>query len=383
MLNNKKKILYLITQSELGGAQRYIFDLANNLKNEFDICVALGEQGETGELAKQLKIAEIKYFVLPHLKRSISLINDWKALGEIKKLIQDLQPDIVHLNSSKISILGSFALLISKFKIQSSKFKVIYTAHGWVFNEPLSFCQKLFYKLAEKFTSGTKDKIICVSEYDRQIALKYKIALESKLITIHNGIEPINFLTGHAARSFSDGQNMVVGTIGNLYKTKGFKYLIEAANILINKEKLPFSFFIVGEGEERKNLETLITKLDLAGKVLLPGRMLGAAKILLSFDIYACSSVKEGLSYTILEAMAAGLPIVATSVGGNSELIENNISGLLASAQDSEALAEKIKILFKDELQRKNLGEEAKNRLNEKFSLKDMIEKTREVYNSL
>ncbi|MFH0923895.1 MAG: glycosyltransferase, partial [Candidatus Falkowbacteria bacterium] len=94
--SNKKTILYLVTQSELGGVQRYIFDLAENLKTEFNVSVAFGEQGEKGELAKKLKIAEITYYTIPHLKRAISPINDLKALFEIIKLIKKIKPNIIH-----------------------------------------------------------------------------------------------------------------------------------------------------------------------------------------------------------------------------------------------------------------------------------------------
>lgn len=372
-----KKILYLITQSEFGGAQRYIFDLAVNLKNEFNIEIAFGEQGEEGELAKQLAKAGIKYYTIPHLQRSISLGNDWLALKEIINLFKKTKPDIVHLNSSKISILGSLAGIFSKSKI-------VYTAHGWVFNEPLGWPMKVFYQLAEKITAKFKDKIICVSEFDYQAAIQKKIAPKNKLAAIHNGIEPIKFLSGKTtARPFQDGQNMVVGSIGNLYKTKGYVYLVQAADILINQEILPLSFFIVGEGEERKILESMIAEFGLTKNITLFGQMSGAAKILPSFDIYVCSSVKEGLSYTLLEAMSAGLPIVATQVGGNSEMIKNNSTGLLVKPQNAKMLAEKIKILFNDQILRQKLGTAAKAWQAEKFSLNKMTEDTSKIYKEL
>ena len=122
MSNNRKTILYLITQSELGGAQRYVLDLANNLQGEFNITVAFGKQDTNGELAEKLKIAGINNYNIPHLKRAISPIDDFLALVEIIKLIKKIKPNIIHLNSSKISILGSIASLIIKFQVSSFKF---------------------------------------------------------------------------------------------------------------------------------------------------------------------------------------------------------------------------------------------------------------------
>jgi len=382
----RKKILYLVTQSELGGAQRYVFDLAINLKENFDIAIAFGQQGERGELAKHLKQADIKYYIIHHLKRPISPLNDFLALLEIIKLIKKIKPDIIHLNSSKISILGSIAGLLIKSKI-------IYTVHGWVFNEPLPSWKILFYKYAEKFTAILKDKIICVSEFDRLIAIKEKIAPEKKLAAIHNGITPINFLSKEQAREklsqISNIQypisNIFIGSIGNLYKTKGLEYLIQAGRLLIDAG-INLKIIIIGEGEEKKYLENLINQLNLKGHVILAGRIDNAASLLKAFDVYVCSSVKEGLSYTIIEAMQAGLPIVATQVGGNPELIEDpstnseQATGILVDAKNSSILAEKIQRLINNQKLQNELGNNAKQKANCEFALEQMVQKTKEVY---
>ena len=388
----KKTILYLITQSEPGGAQRYLLDLAKNLKNEFDIKVAFGEPGEKGELAGSLDQVGIEYYFLPHLKRAISPINDLLALFEIIKLIKKIKPDIIHLNSSKISILGSLAVKITRFQVHAPR-STLYTVHGWVFNEPLPVWQKLFYKYTEKFTAGWKDKIICVSEFDRQVALKEKIAPPKKLITIHNGIEPINFLSKEKALniinqkseisakggSASGGKNLkyLVGSIGNLYKTKGYEYLIKAVKILTSNANYPISAVIIGEGKQRKNLEKLIIDLKMKDSVFLLGQVDKAARLLPAFDLYVSSSVKEGLSYTIMEAMQAGLPIVATKVGGNEELITNKNEGLLVPPASPEKLAEAIRRMTNNQ---NDFGKAAKEKALREFGLDRMINETKRLY---
>ena len=380
------KILYFITQSEYGGAQRYVFDLANNLGREFEVAVALGEQGKDGKLAKKLEENNIKYYIIPHLKRSISPLNEILAFFEISKLIKNYQPNIIHLNSSKISILGSLAGLFIKLKIKN--LKIIYTVHGWVFNEPLPAPVKWFYLWAEKFTAKFKDKIICVSESDRQVALKYKIAPVEKLITIHNGLAPINFYAREEALPLLNkeraGGEVLVGSIGNLYQTKGFEYFIEAAGRLMADLSFPrrreSRFIIIGEGSERKNLENLIAKHNLKNNFILAGNIDQAARLLKALDVYVCSSVKEGLSYTLIEAMQAGLPIVATKVGGNPELIEDNITGLISAAQNTQALAEKIKTLLNNKELAQRLGGQAKIKAQKEFGLEKMVEQTKNVY---
>jgi glycosyltransferase involved in cell wall biosynthesis len=407
-----EKILYFITQSEFGGAQRYVFDLANNLKTDLKVAIAMGKQGKDGKLAKILTKNNIEYFVIPSLKRNISPINDILALLEIIKLIKNYQPDIIHLNSSKISILGSIAAFIIKLRVASYELRVIYTVHGWVFNEPLPIWLKYFYLYAEKLTAKFKNKIICVSEYDKQIALKYKIATENKLITIHNGLAPINFYSKEEAQkkirqlSFRPlGRNplnldnshssdfslrqtplemtknkIMIGSIGNLYKTKGFEYFIKAADILTNEKKISATFIIIGEGSERKNLKNLIKKYNLENNFILAGEINEAAKLLKAFDIYICSSVKEGLPYSVLEAMQAELPIVTTNVGGIPEMIIDKKTGLLVKPTKAQDLANALEKIISDKNLATELGKNAKQTANQNFSLEKMISETKKIY---
>jgi glycosyltransferase involved in cell wall biosynthesis len=378
---DKKIILYIVTQSEFGGAQRYVLDLASNLKEEYEIIVAFGESGEKGELVYLLDKENISFHHLTHLKREINLFHDILAIFEIMKLISELKPDIIHLNSSKTSIVGSFASIFSKTKI-------LYTAHGWVFNEPLTKAKKSLYIWLEKLTANFKSKIICVSEYDRREGIKNKIANETKLITIHNGIKPVKHLSKEKARQILWSyiskvdilpNQLLIGSIGNLYKTKGYEYLIEAISIL-KKENNIIKLVIIGDGQEMKKLKLLTRKLELDDFVAFTGRIPGAAKLLKAFDFYICSSVKEGLSYTIIEAMIAGLPIIATKVGGNNELVQHEKTGLLVQSKNPEAIVKALKKYLED----KNLIDKASinahNFALDNFMFEQMIQKTKTIY---
>ncbi|MDD4900791.1 MAG: glycosyltransferase family 4 protein [Patescibacteria group bacterium] len=400
-----KKILYFITQSEFGGAQRYVFDLANNLRADYEVAVAMGEQGNSGKLAKILVEHNIKFFIIPHLKRNLSPLNDLLAFFDIIKLIKNYRPDIIHLNSSKISILGSLAAYIirifaifafhSQYSHSIRNIRIIYTVHGWVFNEPLPGWLKYFYLHAEKFTARFKDKIICVSEYDKQIALKHKIAPAYKLTTIHNGLAPTNFYSREEAKRLlfakienrkSKIENFLIGSIGNLYKTKGYEYFVQAAYILIHERRTSATFIIIGQGAARKNLEDLIKKYHLENNFILTGQLDDAARLLPALDLYVCSSVKEGFPYSILEAMQAGLPIVTTNVGGIPEMVEDlsassgQATGLLAKPTEADNLAEKIKILLNNKTLAQKLGQRAKIKAITEFGLEKMVEATKRLY---
>jgi len=393
MPEKKKKIIYLVTQAEWGGAQKYVFDLAAKLpEEEFEVNVAAGD-GD-GQLFKKLEAANIPYFKLKHTVRAISPWHDFLAFFELLKLFKQERPYIIHLNSSKISILASLAGKIFKIRNsklnQNSKFKIIYTVHGWVFTEPLPVWQKKIYYFAEKWTAGLKDKIIAVSEADKQIALKHNFAAPDKIITIHNGtdLKPADFFDKPLAKEkltklisnklILSPYSLIIGVIANLYPTKGLEYLIEAAAILI-KSYPDLLFLVIGDGNEKSNYQSLILNHQLSNNFFLLGTIDEAYRYLKAFDVFVLPSVKEGFPYTAVEALAAGVPIVATNVGGLPEIITDGINGLLVPPAAPEALARAIKRLldnpdFTAKLKQNALASSAR------FTLKNMVDKTITIY---
>lgn len=343
-----KKILYLVTKAEAGGAQKYVLDLVSHLdKNQFQAVVAAG--GDTSEfLFQHLQEQQIPYFNLKYLKKEINPIYDFLGFWEIFYLTKKFRPDIIHLNSSKAEILGSLAAKLAGIK------KIIFTAHGYVFNEPMSKFKRNFYIFLERFCSRYIHKIICVSSFDRQTALDHKIAPADKLIVINNAINltDYKFLNCEQARqelgkilNLDLVNKKIIGTIANLYKTKGLEYFIEAAGLINSPD---YVYLVIGEGDEREKLESRIKKLRLKNFILV-GLMPQASRYLKAFDIFVLPSVKEGLPYTILEAQVAGLPIIATNVGGLPDIIKNNKNGLLIEPKNPQMLADKIKLLLTDQ----------------------------------
>ncbi|MBI3291042.1 glycosyltransferase family 4 protein [Candidatus Falkowbacteria bacterium] len=371
----KTKILYLVTQPEWGGAQRYIFDLASNLdQTKYEAAIATGLSNSSNqELLTKVDDGNIKSYRLNNLVREINPVKDLKAYFEVGKLLKELKPDILHLNSSKAGVIGALAGRQARIK------KIIYTVHGFVFNEPMSAGKKAFYKFAERFSARYKDTLICVSEFDRQVGLKNKIAAEKKLVTIHNGVQKLEFLEKQAARSELGlpADKIIVGTIANFYPTKGLNYLIEAAKI-ITKKKPEVIFRIIGFGDMENKLKDQIKKLNLGSRFFL-GEKLNGYRYLKAFDMYALPSVKEGFPYAILEAMAAGLPIVTTNVGGIAEMI-NDKNGILVEPKSAEALAEAIIKLMENKNLAEELSRQARQDAAEKFYLEKMLRETEKVY---
>ena len=377
-----KKILYVITLPEIGGAQKYVLDLACNLKDKYEVMVASG--GKLGSpLFQKLEQEKIEYYPLKHLKREIDPLHDILAVFEMRKLIKMFKPDIIHLNSSKAGVIGSLGSV-------GLKTKVIYTAHGFVFNEPMNIIKKKIYLYAEKFSAIYKNKIIAISEKDKQIGIKNKIAPKEKFVTIQNGLNlnDINFLSKEESRrELNLSQNhKVIGVIANYYPTKALHRLIEAAGIIIqdfNNAK----FILIGDGPQRKSLEEQIKKMRLTNNFLF-GPIKNAARYLKALDVFVLPSVKEGFPYAILEAMAAEEPIVATKVGGVPEIITDGENGFLVESVQGKVETKTIKKIAEKTiyyLKQPEIAEifttNAYKKLINKFTLEQMIQKTEEVYN--
>ncbi len=380
-MENKKKILYIVTQAEWGGAQKYVFDLATNLAADFDIIVAAGPDGENQELFKKLKNKNIPTHFLKHLRRAIRPCQDLLAILEIRSFLKDNNFDILHLNSSKAGMIGG--LVTWSIRKKQPALTIIYTAHGWIFLEPRSFLQRYFYLLLEKISAKLRDKTIVLSEKEKMVALKNKIGGKNQISIIPNGIQKIDFLEKNEARKKInlDTNDFVIGTIANLYKTKGLNILIEAIKILKTKNlKVNFKTVIIGEGPERKKLEEKIKTHHLENEIMLAGFIQDASKYLQAFDIFVLSSLKEGFPFSILEALSAGLPIIATKVGANPEIITDKINGLLVDPAKPEKLAEAISSLILDEKLRTQLRQAALN-ISTKYGLQKMLESTKELYN--
>ena len=296
----KRKVLYVITKSNWGGAQRYVFDLATNLpKQDFDVSVILGGDGL---LAQKLQQEKTSVYRSLFMQRDMSMLADIKSFFELYRLFKQIQPDVVHLNSSKAGGVGALAARMAGVK------NIIFTVHGLPEDEPRGVLARLLIKVATRLTFALCDKVITVSK-DNQRRVRGSVL-------IYNGIGPIVFGTGDTIRSAFPPGVTITGTIGELNKNKNQVALIEEA-----KQNPNMYVAIVGEGEMRSKLERLINKYNLNNRVKLFG-FLPAAEVLKGFDIFALPSLKEGLPYVLLEARLANLPIVANRVGGIGEILD-------------------------------------------------------------
>ncbi|OGN10592.1 MAG: hypothetical protein A3J46_05275 [Candidatus Yanofskybacteria bacterium RIFCSPHIGHO2_02_FULL_41_11] len=392
-MSPKKRVLFVITQSEFGGAQRFLYTLVNHLdKAKFEILVAAGPtesgmrnqdlENKNYELLNRLETEGIGIIRLKYLHREIDLVSDVKVLFELRKVVKGFKPNTLFLLSSKAGFLGSF---VTKFLIPNSYLpKVIYRIGGWSFNDPWSTWKKKLWIFLEKLSAKWKDVIMVNNKHDLEQAERLKIRPRKEMKLIYNGLDVYrtDFLNKEEARlklfekaSKQSGRifnaEIIIGTIANFYPTKGLKHLIEATEHFKNKDNVVF--IVIGDGQERKELELLISNYQLQHKVLLLGRIPNADKLLNAFDIFVLPSVKEGFPWVVIEAMAAKLPVVATKVGAVPEIIEDGKNGFIVEPARPEQIAGKIQDLLNNEYLQQELGIQAHQTVLFKFSLDKMI----------
>ena len=362
------KILFIITQADGGGAQRYTLSLAKYFHGQ----IAAGT--ENNQLFEEANKLGITTYPLNHLKRNINPWHDMLSFFQIYNLVKKTKPDIVHLNSTKAGVIGSVAA-----KLAGSK--VIFTAHGFRFLEPLSPTSRYLYLCLEKIASYFRDFTITVSDFDRHAALENKITNENKITTIHNGLKTLEFLPALSARLNLklNKDQFIFGTIANLYHTKGLDVLVEAIAMLPKVSLKKTQWVIIGFGDQaiHSNLTKLINKHDLTNSVKLLGKIENGFRYLKAFNAYVLPSRKEGFPYALLEAAQAGLPIVATKVGGIPEAFEGEV--LLVEPENPYALSQAMHMVIADEQTRNDLSKKSLERSKE-FTETKMLEQTEKVY---
>jgi len=369
----KKKLFLVITKSNFGGAQGYVYDLATSFNDSYDVTVICGG---SGVLVDKLAEKNIRTISLQSLQRDVSIIKDVKSFFELLRIFKKEKPDIVHLNSSKIGGLGGLAARISGTP------KIIFTGHGWAFNEPRPFLQKKFILFLHWTTIMLSHVTIAVSNKTKKDICTLPF-VSKKIKVIYNTVSPIDFLPREKAREMLGIANiptntLVIGTISELHKNKGLDIALRGFNEF--REKHAHSHFvIIGGGEQKTELESYIKQNRLSKQVTLTGFIKDASKYLKAFDIFSLTSRTEALPYVPLEAGLAGLPVIATKVGGIPEIIDNGVSGILIDPEKPSDFARALVSMI-EEPRFINAGENLLQRVKKDFSHDTLMESMKSIY---
>jgi glycosyltransferase involved in cell wall biosynthesis len=347
----RPRILFVVTLAETGGAQTYVASLLAPLADRFDVAVAAHGDGPLRDAARA---AGVRFVPLRQVRRPLSLWRDVLGLLELLALLRREQPHIVHVNSAKASALGRLAAALARVPIR------VYTVHGWAFRAH-GWPASALYRWAERLLRPLTTVTVCVADSERRAGLAAHTCEERTTVVIRNGVDPGSFRPGVA---HSRRPRLV--TVGRLQAPKDAVTLVRALAALRGR---PFEAVLVGDGPDRPAVEEEVRRLGLEPAVELLGERDDVPELLGTADVFVLSSHSEGLPLSILEAMAAGLPVVASNVGGVSEVVVDGDTGLLVPPGDAQSLAAAIERLLEDPPLCRRLGEAGRIRVAEHFDL--------------
>lgn len=363
------KIFYLITKSEAGGAQTHVADICRYFKEKGHQISVMG--GGVGWLKNECEKMGVNYQTNEYFSNSANPLRIYKAIRKIKESAERFQPDIVHCHSSAAAFLGRLAI--------RGKFKTVYTAHGWGFNLGMNPVLRFLVLLAEKTVASYTDKYICVSEFVKNLGLKYSLSPEDKFRVIYNGVPAANYSPSSVVRSLSSVVRLIF--VGRLAEPKKPELTIKAIGLLPLDLKNEIKFTIVGDGPKKESLRQLAEKekIDVDFKGTLPRDK--TMEEMARADIFVFVSAWEGFPYTILEAMSVGLPVIASNVGGVSEAV-NESNGFLVSNEADKISEVLLKLINNKEL-RLQMGQNGQDRIRKDFSLEKMLNEIERLYDEV
>jgi len=377
----KHNLLFVITKLELGGAQKQLLSLIENLdKRRYNLFLFSAKKGLLVDEA--LSINKLSFHGSRFLERPVNIFKDLLALIELVSFIKKNKISIVHTHSSKAGILGRLAAGIAKVPA------IIHTVHGWSFHEYQAKILNSFYLLLEKICAGFTDKIIVVSSFDKNKGLSNSIGTKGQYITIRYGINSEDFSKkseeNELKKEFGlDKKQSLVGMVACLKPQKSPLDFVNLASGLV-KDFPGCKFILVGDGVLSKAVRTLIKKLGLEEKIILAGWRRDVVRVLSALDVLVLTSLWEGLPICVLESMAAGTAVVATDTGGIREAVSDGKNGYLVKAGDVISMKNRVKELLEDLEKRAEFIRASKKIIDSgEFSLSNMVQNTQDLYSGL
>jgi len=356
-MKRKINVLYLLTAFVIGGAEKVVARTVRKLdRAKYNITVAALTVG-SGRLIDELKSADVQIINL-----DMRFKYDIRILGKLYSLLKKERIDLIYAYLFHPILLGTIIGKALRIPIILHSLQNIPQTEN-----PLRL--KL-YRLVSRYSDMTTP----VSE---AVRLQYQNISKSRLFTIYNSINVDQYA---CERKPLTGSKVVIGCTGRLHEKNGHLHLIEAASILDNR-KLCYRF--VGSGEEETKLKELVKQKHLDDCINFVGFRYDIPRQLAMLDIYVQPSLYEGLPNSVLEAMASGLPVIATDVGGTSEAIIDGKTGLLIPPKDAKAIAEKITYLIEHPDVARRIGCNAKAYVKRRFSIESMVRKTEELFETM
>jgi glycosyltransferase involved in cell wall biosynthesis len=362
------RIAWVITRADaVGGATVHVCEMASAM-------VARGHQamvfvGGAGHVTGQLAAAGAPYRSLAHLGRAIHPVRDLRALFELTAELREFRPDLVSTHTAKAGWIGRAAC--ARLGIPA-----VHTPHGWPVADRFPGAQAALFEVAERVAARWAQAVVCVCEHERRLALEKGFATPERATVIYNGVRDV---PQELRASPADGPVRIV-SVARFEAPKDHRTLLEA---LARLRFLAWELDLVGDGPQEAAMRTLAAQLGLAGRVRFLGYLPDARPALAGASLFVLSSRSEAFPRSVLEAMCAGLPVVASSVGGLPEAVDNGVNGVLVPHGDAGALSAALEGLLADAARRRRMGLAARSAYESRFRLERMIAGTVEIYESV
>jgi sugar transferase (PEP-CTERM/EpsH1 system associated) len=360
-------VLYLITELSMGGAQRALLHLLCGLNRErFAPTVACLYNGD-GVIAHEIQTMDIPVFDARMCGKA-----DLKAFNRLYQHVRSVHPTILHSSLFHANLPGRITGRCTGVPIIISSERTMAMESEWR------------YRL-NRWTISMVDRVVAVSKEVGEFCVSNIRLPAQKVVVIHNGVEiPTLPLDAREQARLELGLSqdaLVCGAVSRLDPVKGIKDLLLA----FSQVGTAFAAYlvIIGEGSERQHLEQVAQEIGVMDRVIWAGYRANVPSLLTAFDIFVQPSLHEGLPNTVLEAMAAGIPVVATRVGGTPELVVNGKTGMLVPKSDPDSLADVITLLLESPEARESMGRAGRQRVQQHFSVEKMVQKTEQLYEEL
>jgi len=384
------KIVHIVTRLDRGGSAENTWLTCHELAEKYEIILVHGlsresrmTDWESQSVQGRIKMAEergVKVIPLPSLVRSIDPVQDLRALFSLWRLLVREEPDVVHTHTSKAGILGRLAAKMAGAPC------VVHTPHGHVFYGHFGPLASKLFLVIERLMATVTDRMIALTEVEKNDYIAFSVCNRQKLVTIHSGVDIAPYLKADVQVQKKkalglDPNALVVGTVGWLLPIKGPMVLLRAMKGLWQSHPQAVLVY-VGKGDMEQELKEEASRMDGSDKVLFLGWRDDVPEIMQCLDVFVLPSLNEGMGRVLVEAMAAGKPVVASRVGGILDLVKDGLNGLLVEPGNPGALCDAIGKLLGDKSLRDEMGRRGRDRAKD-FTVEKMIEKIDGLYTSI
>ena len=359
------KIVYIITRADsVGGATVHVRDLAEALIADGDEVTIL--VGGIGPVTQEFADRGIPFRPIRNLVRPVRPAQDILAVVEVVRALREIRPDLVSTHTAKAGLVGRAASRIVGIP-------AIFTPHGWAISDRMSPGKALIFRLAERMAAPWAQRIVTVCRYENELAIRHRIAPGEKLDIVYNGSPDIP----PELRANPTQQPPRIVMVARFDHPKDHKTILDAVAGLGDR---PWQLDLIGDGPLEAAARAQAVALGISGRVNFLGACREVAARLAQCQIFALASRSEAFPFTILEAMRAGLPVIASDVGGVGEAVLHEVTGFLSPRGDAASMREHLTTLVGDPILRQSLGAAGRKRYEDQFTFDRMLSRTRAVY---